>query len=94
MNEKIRTGGAAFPHDGFAISGHESLSQPSNGLTKREMFAAMAMQGHCASSGDCVCPSERLSDINEWRNELAQGAAEYACRIADALLAELEKGQP
>ena len=46
------------------------------GLTKREYFATMAMQGLCAHSGDYHRPED-----------LAHDAVMYA----DALLAELEK---
>lgn len=47
------------------------------GLTKREYFAAMAMQGFIAAGGNGMPPAENL--------------AAYATRAADALLAELEK---
>ena len=47
------------------------------GLTKRECFAAMAMQGACA---DTACKE-------------AHGIAEFAVKCADCLLAELAKEQ-
>lgn len=50
--------------------------RPSERLTKREMFAAMAMQGLCSHSGDYHHPAH-----------LAQDAVMYA----NALLAELER---
>ncbi len=50
-----------------------------NGFTKREHFAAMAMQGLLASES-----RESLFDTTE-------GAARCAIEHADALLAELEK---
>lgn len=46
------------------------------GLTKREHFAAMAMQGLCSHSGDYHLPEHMAKD---------------AVMYADALLAELEK---
>lgn len=47
------------------------------GMTKRELIAAMAMQGFCAA---------------EWtENTLSNGIAEMAVSHADALLAELSK---
>ena len=49
-----------------------------SGLTKREYFAAMAMQGYLASYG----PAEPVN---------SQHVAEKAVRCADALLTELEK---
>lgn len=48
-----------------------------DGLTKRELFAAMAMQGLLA---------------NAERDAEAEGFARDAVRSADALLAELAKG--
>lgn len=52
------------------------------GLTKRELFAAMAMQGFCA---DPSC-HQLFADPEEM--------AENAVGCADALLAELTKAQP
>lgn len=49
----------------------------SNGLTKRELFAAMAMQGMISNYG-------ALDEDN---------AAKYAVSFSDALLAELEAPQ-
>lgn len=54
------------------------VSESTSGLTKREYFAGLAMQGLCSHSGDYHQPEH-----------LAQDAIMYA----DALLAELEKQQ-
>lgn len=48
--------------------------------TKRELFAAMAMQGICAHH-------------DTW-GETTEGVAVIAVRVADALIAELAKEQP
>lgn len=54
-----------------------------NGLTKREYFAGLAMQGELA------CQSV---DIGEYLTDKSFALlAKRACAIADALLAELEK---
>jgi hypothetical protein len=50
---------------------------PQPNLTKREYFAAMAMQGVCASPHSWDCVPETI--------------AKYAVTQADALIAELEK---
>ena len=50
------------------------------GLTKRELFAAMAMQGQLTSAADCDDSS-------------CEGIAKWAVNYADALLAELAKPQ-
>lgn len=47
------------------------------GLTKREYFAAKAMQGYVASEGYCASSYTVL--------------AEYSVKLADAVLAELAK---
>ena len=51
------------------------------GLTKREYFAAMAMQGYLASYG----PYDQVN---------SKAAAEKSVECADALLTELEKPKP
>lgn len=64
----------AFPAPGTEFT-HGYL-----GLTKRELFAAMAMQGICASE-----PSEKLD---------YEHTAHFAVEHADALIAELAKVRP
>jgi hypothetical protein len=54
-----------------------------NGLTKREYFAAMAMQGICTP---CIAGSHNANNAQE-----SQFKAEMAVRLADALIAELNK---
>lgn len=51
------------------------------GLTKREYFSAMAMQG--ILSGDII--------INDHLNQSPKWSAEYALQCADALIVELNK---
>jgi hypothetical protein len=53
--------------------------QPRTGLTIREYFAAMAMQGFCSYETD--------DRIEGWERKWAR----TACEIADALIAELNK---
>jgi len=52
----------------------------SNGLTKRELFAAMAMQGIC---GD----KRQIGTVNSYAKEIA----ETAVKMADELLKQLEQ---
>lgn len=63
------------PDDGAFPPAHDPKSHPF-GLTKREYFAALAMQGLLADENN-------LSTI--------QSAAAYAVKFADALIAELNK---
>lgn len=58
----------------------EKVKESEGGLTKRELFAAMAMQGLLANSDP---------NTNEWA---ADQVARYAVKQADVLLAELERG--
>lgn len=60
-------------------------SEYSTGLSKRELFAAMAMQGILSAPAAMTEP-ERFSP-----QELLQIIAVSARRTADALIAELEK---
>jgi hypothetical protein len=66
----------AMPCDGWEskLEGGEAI-----GLSKREYFAGLAMQGICANS-------QENSPAGDW-----QTVARDAARAADALLAELEK---
>lgn len=64
----------AFP---FVAPGYE----PEGGLTKRELFAAMAMQGMCAG--------QYWGGNVDKKPELHKPIAEIAVLMADALLAEL-----
>lgn len=59
-----------------------------DGLTKREHFAAMAMQGFLSNS--------MYSKILQGNNDepVPSYLAELSVNIADALLAELEKSKP
>ena len=57
----------------------------SKGLTKREQFAAMAMQGLLSNSvmGD----SDLHNNASDWKKDMVESATEFA----DALLAQLEE---
>ena len=59
------------------VSGEIYYGEP--GLTKREYFAGLAMQGLCANS-------QENSPAGDWKT-----VARDAALAADALLAELEK---
>lgn len=60
----------------------QNRSDLPTGLTKREHFAAMAMQGLLSSASD---------SNGEWTNCGVDNVASEAVMFADALLAELEK---
>lgn len=65
----------AFPTDG--ISSAQLGVAPSGGLTKREFFAAMAMQGFCAVT---------------WTKDYDHDeVASWSVEAADALIAALNK---
>lgn len=66
----------AMPRD-CAKSHISTVAEDALGLSKREYFAGLAMQGFCAAP-----------DTGEWSTETL---AECAVRQADALLAELEE---
>ena len=68
--------GAAFPCEGRGIQW--------DGLTKRELYAAMAMQGVLAHIG-----TRPLWDVQKAADQHA--AVEVAVQMADALIDELAK---
>lgn len=68
--------GYAFPSDGAFANGH-----PEGGLTKREYFAAKALQGILASSKPISLRGEPL--------KTEENHAEAAVIYADALLSAL-----
>jgi len=67
-----------YPNKGYFDADLSSL----DGITKREYFAAMAMQGILAFSGD-----EDPDPIREWDYE---AFAECSVKAADALLKQLQ----
>lgn len=73
---------AAYPVP-HIIDGNWMINPPSNycGLTKRELFAAIAMQGLCAN------PETYAAESNASEDEIAR----WSVQQADALLAELER---
>jgi hypothetical protein len=57
------------------------------GLTKREHFAAMAMQGFLSNSWQ----AQSLDELGESSAQQMQAVAEISLAMADALLSQLEK---
>lgn len=76
--------GAAFPHDHIDPGGAIGLIC---GLTKRELIAAMAMQGMCGN-GDI---SKAMSENGLSPASVRKSIATSAVKMADELLLELEK---
>ena len=68
----------AFPSDQLHQEDAPQVFVQHPGLTKRELFAAMAMQGFAACQGA----------FEEWSNEKH---AACSVNVADALIAELNK---
>ncbi|MEG5533495.1 hypothetical protein [Enterobacter ludwigii] len=66
-----KTGGPAFPYSGVHKGEKENLIVDSHGMTLRDYFAAMAMQGRLANP-DWLCSDDRT--------------ANEAYQIADAML--------
>lgn len=66
----------AFPHVAFNQQGEYTTSPFANGLTKREYFAAMAMQGLASNIGKFTT---------------LEYVSKTAVEVADAVLLELQK---
>lgn len=73
----------AFPID------TNDLSEVKLGLTKREYFAAMAMQGLCASGFGT--DKHIQSQTEEVGSNVSEAMAVFSVDIADTLIAELNK---
>ena len=67
------------------IHSNEDISYECKGLSIRQQFAAMAMQGFCANDGWAKTCS------NDEFDEYAQRLSEASVIIADALINELNK---
>lgn len=88
----------AFPIKGNFIDGHTGIrtSVDATGMTKREYFAAMAMQGILQSVyGDSQVYKIQLEDWMRMYGDITvkEAAAKDAVLHADALLAELSKAK-
>ncbi len=70
-------------HDGSTL--YESFNAPRGGLTKRELFAAMAIQGIITAN----VPMPGVSPLDS-----IKASALAAKMYADALIAELAKEKP
>ncbi len=85
---------AAFAYPGIWHPALERfLDNGATGLTKREYFAAMAMQGMCALQDDRYWHKSCGMTPEEWQADIIARDAAHAVRTADALLAELAKEQ-
>ena len=71
----------AFPHEDFEYDGNDQYKVIRNGLTKREYFAAIAMQGLLASNNLWV----GADDI--WEDKVS----EQAIKQADSLLQQIKQ---
>ena len=77
---------SAFPSYEFEVLENVGIKVHSGGgLTKREIFAAMALQGLLSDTRI----ADGFSDIKKFKEHLAEASVGYA----DALLAELAKGK-
>ncbi|MBW4694653.1 MAG: hypothetical protein KME27_23125 [Lyngbya sp. HA4199-MV5] len=72
----------------FPVHLHDTHGGLEGGLTKREYFAAKAVQGLLAGGRwEFIRPDNYW----EWQGEPPKAIAEQAVEIADALIAELSK---
>ena len=79
-------GGPAFPQTTETTQATSQGILPSQGMSLRDYFAAMALQGHCAKTHIFECA------MNEKECALAfTNAAAFSYRCADAMLAKRDK---
>lgn len=75
-----------FPQPEKGMAGNAIEGTQRGGLTARELFAAMAMQGYAANPSDEATPANK--DPRVWHAVIAY----WSVQAADALIAELAKG--
>lgn len=85
MNDQINTGGSAFP----LPLGSQDLPEPQyGGMTLRDWFAGQWINGSVGNSFGMRCLAELDIDEDKARNLMAS----MAYKMADAMIAEREKG--
>ncbi len=62
-----------------------------NGLSKRELFAAMMLQGLCSINDERTCPKDMLHNVEGWRNQMYLQDAIQAVEYADSLILALSQ---
>jgi len=72
----IKDGGQAYPCAGLSGLPNDNFINPTEGMSLRDHFAGLAMQGSCA------CPDN---------NAPPRAVANWAYEIADAMLAARER---
>ena len=90
MNEPINDGGPAFPvqtvfHPATLEPVHTGQYWNGNGLSLRDWFAGMAVQGELAAQS---------VEIGQWANNNLEHLAKRCYAISDSMLAERLKGKP
>ena len=83
---------SVYPSEKLVDSGHpmlDSVKVKTRGITKREYFAGLAMQGILAKEAH----GERIFNENEGNHSQRTIIAKASVRMADELLAELEKSK-
>lgn len=79
------------PFTGMVEGDYAQSFYANDGLTKREYFAAMALQGLCVQGAYDKKLQLQLEELNTTTSVMI---ATYAVDIADALIAELNKINP
>ena len=89
----MNNGGPAFPQHGWS-NDPETVKrmQAMQGMTLRDYFAGQVIAGLSALPDERSCPHERLADVENWRKELRAIDATQAYALADAMLAERNRG--
>jgi hypothetical protein len=72
-----------FPRKAYINERAETYDGPSNGITLREWYAGLAMQGMITHSGLGIDTPKQIIDVSAF----------VASRMADALIAALNAGE-
>lgn len=92
MSNTFRAIASTFAFPSQHLTGAGEPVQPSDGLTKREFFAAIAMHAEFLSCGSHQESAEALNDAARIAGQsIEQRMAINALAVADAMLRELAK---
>lgn len=89
----MKDGGPMFPSPDIISSmpegtGFRTIRTPQPGITVRQWYAGMAMQGIVSNKDLCLAITQEVGD-----EYMGAGVAKAAYEFADAMLAEREKGE-
>ncbi len=91
MSTPINDGGPAFPCKREYQHGGGTGIEHLEGMSLLDWFAGLAMQGQMTIVDERRCPTERLKEVEKWRDEILAFDCEFSYRVAKAMLEARKK---